>query len=170
MTDLLQPLNLTVNGYAKKYCKTRFNHWYISEITKQMDDRKSVEEIDVKLQLTKSKPLHAEWLAELYNQMTTKEGKDIIMSGWKSTGIPQAVRTSSVDLESLDPFSDIDPLISQVTHENNINIAEINEEEREAFVNPVFDFYENESDSDENIYAPEEDHRNILDISEDIEH
>ena len=41
------------------------------------------------------------------------------------------------------------------THENNINIAEINEEEREAFVNPAFG---NESDSDENIYAPEDDH------------
>ena len=130
MTDLLQPLNLTVNGYAKKYCKTRFNHWYISEITKQMDDRKSVEEIDVKLQLTKSKPLHAEWLAELYNQMTTKEGKDIIMRGRKSAGIPQAIRTGSVNLESLDPFSDIDPLISDVTHENTINIAEMRKNEK----------------------------------------
>ena len=170
MTGILQPLDLTVNGYAKKYCKSKFNHWYISEITKQMDDGKSVEEIHVKLQLTRLKPLHAEWLAELYNQMTTKEGKDIIMSGWKSAGIPQAIRTNSVNLESLDPFSDIDPLRSQVTYENNINIAEINEEEREAFVNPAFDFYENESDSDEDIYAPEDDHRNVFDIFEDIEH
>ena len=51
MTGLLQPLDLAVNGYAKKYCKSKFNHRYISEITKQMDDGKSVEEIDVKLQL-----------------------------------------------------------------------------------------------------------------------
>ena len=29
-----------------------------------MDDEKFVEEIDVKLQLTRLKPLHAEWLAE----------------------------------------------------------------------------------------------------------
>ena len=65
---------------------------------------------------------------------------------------------------------DIDPLISEVTHENNINIAEINEEEREAFVNPASDFYENESDSDEDIYAPEDDHRKVFDIFEDIEH
>ena len=72
MTGLLQPLDLTVNGYAKKYCKRKFNHWYISEITKQMDDGKSVEEIDIKLQLTRLKPLHTKWLAELYNQMTKK--------------------------------------------------------------------------------------------------
>ena len=102
-----------------------------------MDGRKSVEEIDVKLQLTRLKPLHAEWLERLYNQMTTKEVKDIIMSGWKSTGICQVIRIGSVNLVSLDPFSDIDPLISEVTHENNVNIAEINKEERGAFVNPA---------------------------------
>ena len=163
MTGLLQPLDLTVNGYAKKYCKSKFNQWYISEITKQMDGGKSVEEIDVKLHLDRLKPLHAEWLVELYNQMKTK-GKNIIMSGWKSAGIPVAIRTGSANLESLDPFSDIDPLISEVTHEKNINTAEINEEERETFFNPAFDFYENESDSDEDTYTPEDDHRNVFDI------
>ena len=60
MTGLLQPLDFTINGYTKKHCKSKINHWYISEITKQMDDVKSVEEIDVKLQLTRLKPLHAE--------------------------------------------------------------------------------------------------------------
>ena len=50
MTGLVQPLDLPVNGYAKKYWKSKFNHWYISEITKKMDGGKSVEEIDVKLQ------------------------------------------------------------------------------------------------------------------------
>ena len=61
-------------------------------------------------------------------------------------------------------------IISEVTHENNINIAKINEDEREAFVNPAFDFYENESDSDEDIYAPEDDHRNVFDIFEGTKH
>ena len=74
-------------------------------------------------------------LAELYNQMTTKEGKDVIMSGWKLAGISQATRTGSAN--PLDPFSDIDLLISEVSHENNVYIAEINEQERETFVNPA---------------------------------
>ena len=56
------------------------------------------------------------------------------MSGWKSAGIPQAIRTGFANLESLDPFSDIEPLISEVRHENNINIAETNEEEREILL------------------------------------
>ena len=53
MTGLLQPLDLTVNGYAKRTCNSKFNHCYISEITKQMDDGKCAQEIDVKLQLTR---------------------------------------------------------------------------------------------------------------------
>ena len=104
--------------------------------------------------------------------MTTKEGKDIIMSGWKSAGIPQStgILYQLCEFGKFGSFRNIDPLISEVTHKNNINIAEINEDERETFVNPAFDFYENESDSDEDIYAPEDDHRNVFDISEDIEH
>ena len=80
----------------------------MSEITNQMDDGKSVEEVDVKLQLTRLKPLHVEWLTELHNHMTMQEGEGIVMSGWKSAGILQAIRTGSVNLERLDPFSDID--------------------------------------------------------------
>ena len=87
MTNLPQPLNLTVNGYAKKFCSKRTNHWYKEQITEQLDDGKQIEEVDVKLQLTRLKPLHAEWLVELFNHMTTSQGKEIIMSGWKASGI-----------------------------------------------------------------------------------
>ena len=52
MTGILQPLNLTVNGFAKKFYKKKFNHWYMEHIMKQLDDRKSIEKIDAKLQLT----------------------------------------------------------------------------------------------------------------------
>ena len=29
MANLLQPLDVTVNGYAKTFCRKRFNHWYM---------------------------------------------------------------------------------------------------------------------------------------------
>ena len=32
ITNLLQPLDLTVNGYAKKFCRKRFNQWYMEQI------------------------------------------------------------------------------------------------------------------------------------------
>ena len=60
MTGQLQPLDLTVSGYAKKYCKKKFNEWYMEQISKQLDSGKPIDEIEVKLQLTTLKPLHAE--------------------------------------------------------------------------------------------------------------
>ena len=59
----------------------------MEQLMKQLDNSKPVEEIDVKLQLTTLEPLQADWLVELYNEMTKSEGKGVIMSGWKATGI-----------------------------------------------------------------------------------
>ena len=53
---------------------------------KQLVDGKSIEEIDFKLQLTTLKPLHADWLLKLYNEMTKFEGTEVILSGWKAAG------------------------------------------------------------------------------------
>ena len=37
------------------------------------------------------KPLHAGWIVELYNFMTTAQGKEIIDNGWKAARIADAV-------------------------------------------------------------------------------
>ena len=71
MANLLQPLDLTVNGYAKIFCRKRFNHWYMEQITEQLDNGKQIEKVDVKLHLTRLKPLRAKWLVELFKHMTT---------------------------------------------------------------------------------------------------
>ena len=38
MTGILQPLSLTVNGFAKKLCKKNLNHWYMEQIINQLYD------------------------------------------------------------------------------------------------------------------------------------
>ena len=50
------------------------------------------------------KPLHAEWLVELYNQMSTAEGQKIIYSAWKASGITEAIKAGKACLQPLDPF------------------------------------------------------------------
>ena len=90
MTYLLQPLDLTVNGYAKKFTSGKFSEWYSSQIMKQLDDGKELHDINNDLKLSKLRPLHAEWLVELYNQMSTAEGQKIIHSAWKASGITEA--------------------------------------------------------------------------------
>ena len=41
------------------------------------------EEIDVDLRLSVIKPLHATWLINLYNHLTSREGKRHIAKGWE---------------------------------------------------------------------------------------
>lgn len=61
MTHLLQPLDLTVNGYAKKHTRKKFNDWYTAQIGRQPDEGKSLQHITVPLQLTHLK-LNGWWI------------------------------------------------------------------------------------------------------------
>ena len=169
MTGQLQPLDLTVNGYAKKYCKKKFNEWYMEQITKKLDSGKPIDEIEVKLQLTKLKPLHAEWLTDFYNLMTTSEGKDVILSGWKAAGIIQVIETGSSQLGSLDPFKDLDPLLSPALYNETINPTMLSDEVRHAFIDPSEIQHEADgSDSeDDDVYVPD-DNQSIFNIFKDI--
>ena len=76
MTYLYQPLDLTVNGYDKKFSKKKFNEWYANQVIQQLDEGKNLYEIEIKLRLSMLKLLHAEWLTDLYNLMTSAEGKN----------------------------------------------------------------------------------------------
>ena len=83
MTNSLQPLDLTVNGYVKRFMRAKFNSWYSSQLRRQVDEGKPLQDIDVPLRLSILKPFHAEWLVDCYNHMTTTAGRNIILSGWK---------------------------------------------------------------------------------------
>ena len=110
MTNLFQPLDLAINSIAKASMKKKFIEWYSLEVMKQPDSGKNGEEIEVKLLLSKLKPFHASWLIELYNHFTSTAGKEIIVNGWKATGIIDAMKNGSSSLDPLDPFSTIEPL------------------------------------------------------------
>ena len=77
-----------------------------------MDAGIPLEEVDVKLRLCVMKPVHAYWMVDLYNHMTTGEGKKNIESRWKAAGIQDAVKLGLKNLPSVDPFSDIDPCLT----------------------------------------------------------
>ena len=55
MTYLLQPLDLTGNGYAKKFPSRKFSEWYFSQIMKQLDDGKELNDINIDLTVLKKK-------------------------------------------------------------------------------------------------------------------
>lgn len=56
MTKQYQPLDLMVNGYDKRFLKSRFNKLYSEQVKTQIYNGRSLEDIKVALQLNKPKP------------------------------------------------------------------------------------------------------------------
>ena len=109
VTKYYQPLDLTVNGYCKIFLKRKFTQWYSAEVTRQLANKVALEDVQVKLQLTKLKPLQAGWIIEFFNEMTTSKGSEKTGSGWNASGIKDAIKLGMEKLPSLDPFEDWTP-------------------------------------------------------------
>ena len=98
MTNIFQPLDLTVNGSAKSFMKHKFTEWYSAQIGKELEDGVPLGDIEIKLQLSVLEHLHASWLVDLFNYMTSDTGKQIIENGWKSASIVEAVTNGTEGL------------------------------------------------------------------------
>ena len=68
---------------------------------KQLYDGKELNDINIDLKLSKLKPLHAERLVELYNQITMADGQRIIHSAWKALEITEATKAGKASLQPL---------------------------------------------------------------------
>ena len=64
MTKYYQPLDLAVIEYAKRFLESKFIEWYSSQVRTYLDNGVSIDNIEVGLQLSKIKPIHAGWLVE----------------------------------------------------------------------------------------------------------
>ena len=91
MANLFQSQDRTVNDSAKTILKNKFTEWYISSICKQIEEGKSIEDIDIKLKILILKPLHTKWIIELDDYMTSEEGCKIISNGWKAAFITEVI-------------------------------------------------------------------------------
>ena len=159
MTNIFQPLDLTVNGSFKALMKSKFTEWYSKEISKQLQKKIPMEDIEIKLKVSVLKPLHASWLVDAYNHLTSETGREIIKNGWKSAGISKAVSDGLNGMEDLDPFHSIDPLLessNESAHQSNESLNVQNAE--------YFTTYQDESSSDEYEDESGEGVRNIFDM------
>lgn len=152
MTKFYQPLDLTVNGHAKRFLRNKFSTWYADQISKQLNDVVKIDEVDVKLRLTTLKPLHAQWVVDFYDEMTTSKGKSIIESGWRAAGITDAIQLGSKNLPPIDPFQEIDPLCesSPVENQQLQSVCGLTLEEKQIG-------YSERTDDDENDDSGEDD-------------
>ena len=74
MTHIFQLLDLTVNSRAKTFMKEKYAVWYASQIIVGLErGRLAVDETDVMFStLTTMKPLHAKWIMNLYDGITSE--------------------------------------------------------------------------------------------------
>ena len=88
MTHFFQPLDLTVNGIGKQFMKEEFITYYSDVVEKQqLESGTELQDIEVDFRLSVLKPLHAQWLVNMYNFFFTERGRVIISKGWKKAGI-----------------------------------------------------------------------------------
>ena len=59
MIHRFQPLNLTVNGAAKKFMTTKYLEWYAKEIARQINAGVKVHSFEMKTTLPVLKLVHA---------------------------------------------------------------------------------------------------------------
>ena len=59
--------------------KKKFSDWYTAQLTHAMDNGRELDSVDMELKLSVIKPLHAKWMMEVYNEMTSSEGKEVCL-------------------------------------------------------------------------------------------
>ena len=125
---------------------------------------KKLKKLRLEFRLTTLKPLHAKWLVEYYNEITSTNGSSVFINGWKAVGICDATKAGSSELQSIDPFEDTSPLVTE--HDESefflpSIIDQLTDESRENFVNAPFDkekseweqsHNEDDVDSERNIF------------------
>ena len=78
----------------------------------QLNNGVEIDGVQVGLQQTKPKSVHAGCIVKFRNHMSTLKDKEIIDSGWKSAGICDALELGSSKMPSIDLFQDVDPMLS----------------------------------------------------------
>ena len=72
--------------------------------------------------------VHANWLIDLYKELTSLWAKDVIIGVWKKSGIWDALKLGSRDLPSIDLFKEIEPMDSDYIEQIDIDpVAKGNE-------------------------------------------
>jgi len=166
MTKFYQPLDLTVNGFAKRFMARKFNDWYTEQVSAQLDKGVAIDEIDIKLRLSLMKPLHAGWMVDFYNHMTSGAAKKLIDSGWTSSGIKDAIDLGLNSLPSIDPFHDIAPMMAELNESPSLHnhaICDLSPETKSIGYSR-----DDESSDEEEVWGPADD-RNIFDFLDEFD-
>ena len=144
MTSNFQVLDLTVNKWVKGIMMNKFNKWFAETLRKELDAGKSLDEISIKFKLTTMKPLHVKWVINVFNQLSSFEGKKVILDRWKALGILDALGRglAGFSVSFVDPYYEIDPFEQREVHFNitsEVNCASEVHVEKERIFSAIAD-------------------------------
>ena len=89
------------------------------------------------------KLLHAGWLIDCYNQLTSSHGKEIILAGWRASGISAAVEDGLIGF-FIDSMNEIDPFDQTI----EINMTSVVGPMSEEYINKEKVFHDYDSDDE----------------------
>ena len=93
MTTDFQVLDLIVNKWVKGIVMEKFNKWFAETLRKELDAGKSLDEISIKFKVMTMKYLHAKWVIDVFNQLSSFEEKKLILAGWNALVILDALES-----------------------------------------------------------------------------
>ena len=125
--------------------KKKFSEWFSRQISIGLENGQELEDIQIDYRLSVLKPMHAKWLMSFYDFMSSPKGKVVIASGWRKSGILDAVEMGLSKLPVLDPFHDIRPLVDASLPKEMLNLASLFPQELESYRTKITD----EIDDDE---------------------
>ena len=131
-----------------------------------MDDGLELDSVGIELKLSIIKPLHAKWMMEVYNEMTSTEGKEVCLKGWNVSGTKGAVELGVTKLPNIDKFDDIDPMLEEDC--NDIPVIDSSAILRAVSYIPS-DHEIGSGDDDDEEWIDEQNERNVSTFSLDDE-
>ena len=131
-------------------------------------------DIPIDYRLSVLKPMHEKWLISFYDFMSSPEGKVVIASGWRKSGILDTVEMGLSKLPVLDPFNDICPLVDASLPKETLSLASLFPQELESYRTKIDEIDDDESEWEVDDEAEEDtrtdddddenDDRNAFDI------
>ena len=147
VTHLFQSLDLTVNRVAKAFTKKKFLEWFSKQISIGLENGQELEDIEIDHRLKCLEAPACNVADILLWFISSPEGKAVITSGWKKSGIFDAVELGLSKLPVLDQFSDIYPLMEIIPPKETLSLASLFPQELESYKTKVADeIDENESE------------------------
>ena len=73
--------------------------WYTEQVAKQLNEGKAPADVDVSLNLSEIRPLHAEWIYEMYEYLRGRS--ELVLNGFESAGYQRWSKNQTKSLKEL---------------------------------------------------------------------